>query len=305
MTMFACPRCGGQLPANARFCMNCGQPLAPTPAAATGDPCATSVALPAPNRNAMLWWILGGLLAVSAIVFGLSAAGVLKLRSPDASGPVLARNQDPSNSILPVPARDSDSILPATTPEQKRMPKDVRDWLEHLEKIEKQKQAIVAEQMDDLAVSMSGIQQKVLGMATEGLTDPESTGDPSAVVGDILPVEKISKEWKDLRARFNDYPPGVPAECKELHDQFDGALMQVPGMVSDINAIAGNLFDPEKREKIRDLREIQKSNDEFIDKPLRKSDRLLGDICDKYDERKWFEIKVDGGGGIMSMFGGM
>jgi hypothetical protein len=252
-------------------------------------------------------------MAIAALVFGLGAAGILRLRGSDKPGPVLARGQEPTQSVLTERGPDDNpSILPKqadqpaatlTKPGPVRMPDDVRAWLEHLEKIERAKQALSQDEQDDLMISMRSIDQMVTKAATDGLLDPDSSADPEAGVNDFLPIKKMTADWKELRRQFNQDGPPVPDECKDLHDQYDSALMQVPGVLKDINDIAGNLFDEDKKPKIKGLREVQRTHQDYIDKPLHRSDRLLGDICDHYQTRKWFDIKVDNAGGLMGIPG--
>lgn len=291
--MGPCTRCGAPLPGGAKFCMNCGQP-APAAAVAAGGP--ASLVQTQPKSNAGVWWALGAILAIAAILFGLGAAGILRLRSADKAGPMLVQPGPDQGKLLVKRADDPPPVLQRNQDDPIRMPDDVRAWLEHLERIERAKQELQRDQMDDLMISMRSIEQLVLGAATEGLMDPDAPDNPTAGVNDFLPVEKMTADWKELRRRFNQDGPPCPEECKPLKDEYDGALAQVPGVLNDIGSITGNLFDPEKKSKIKDLREIQQNHREYIDKPLTKSDRMVGQICDKYETKKWFDIKVDSGG---------
>lgn len=269
--------------------MNCGQALAP-PASPSPD---GSAALPMPRRISPVWWAIGGILAVCAALAGLSAMGVLGIMGPKKNDPVLSRGQDPAPSVLQRPGERSAPVLQR---DQVTMPADVRAWLEHLERIEKAKQELQREQADELMIAMSSMSGLVSGFGVEGLLDEETTGDPEAGIEKFMPIDKMMDQWKALRRRFNEEGPPVPEECRTLRDEYDGVLMQVPGVMKDIATIAGNVFDPSKSQKMKDLREIQRTHREYIDVPLRRSDDLLGQICDRYDTRKWFDIKVDAGG---------
>ncbi|MBX7133629.1 MAG: zinc ribbon domain-containing protein [Fimbriimonadaceae bacterium] len=297
--MGPCTRCGTPVPSGAKFCMNCGQP-APVTAPAAGS--SVPMAWPQTKSNAGVWWAIGSVLVIAAVVFGLGAVGILRLRGADKSGPMLVQTGPEQGKILARKAEDPPPVLQRHQDDPIRMPDDVRAWLEHLERIERAKQELQRDQMDDLMISMRSIDQLVAGFATEGLMDPDAPDNPTAGVNDFLPIEKMTADWKELRRKFNQEGPPCPEECKPLRDEYDTALAQVPGVLSDINAIAGDLFDPAKKEKIKDLREVQKSHRDYIDKPLTKSDRLVGEICDRYDTKKWFDIKVDSGG-IMGMPG--
>ncbi|HRI45255.1 MAG TPA: zinc ribbon domain-containing protein [Fimbriimonadaceae bacterium] len=292
-SMLACGRCGSKVSAGARFCMNCGQALAP-PASATATPGdGGAAALPMPRRISPVWWAIGAVLAACAVLAGLGAMGVLGLAGPKKTDPVLSRGQGPAASIL---QRPGERTAPVLKRDQITMPADVRAWLEHLERIEKAKQELQREQADELMIAMSSMNGLVSGFGIEGLLDEETTGDPEASIEKFMPIEKMIGQWKALRRRFNEEGPPVPAECRDLRDHYDGVLMQVPGVMKDIATIAGNVFDPSKSQKMKDLREVQREHRQYIDEPLRRSDDILGQICDRYDTRKWFDIKVDSGG---------
>lgn len=305
--MTPCARCGAPVPAGGRFCMQCGAPVVlstPVPASASSS---GTFPLTLPRSNSGVWWALGVVLVLAAVLVGLQAAGILRmgaggnpkavLTKPGEGGPpLLVAKGDSSEPVMAAKSDSPPSTMPLHRDGPLRMPDDVRAWLEHLERIEKAKQELQRDEMDELMISFRQIEGLVTSKAVEDLIDPEKTGDPAAGVNDFLPIEKMTSDWKDLRRRFLETGPPCPDECVPLRNAFDGALSQVPGSLNDINEIVGNLFDPEKKSKIKDLREVQKSHREFIDKPLKESDRMVQQICDRYDTKKWFDIKVDSGG---------
>lgn len=272
--------------------MHCGSPLR---GAAPGT-------VPAANR-AWGWWGAGiGALAAGLLAAILALSGVLGLGAGRPEPVLVARGSNETPPLLEKHGEAPPSLLADDT-ERIEMPADVRAWLEHLERIEKEKVVIHEDQAIEMMGMMGSIQQQVLGKIGD-LADPDSDAVPAAKADEILPIEDLKKPWIELRRKFNDGPP-VPEECRALRDRYDDALMQVPGAMADIVDIAGNLFDPEKGPRIRELRDLQRKHKQYIDEPMRQADREVGAICSKYRTRKWFSISPDVSlGGALGGFGG-
>src|SRR5688572_13383469 len=136
-----CPRCGSGIPAGATFCLQCGQMFV---AAAGG-----ATALPVVAKRNILPFVLGALGAVIAVFGGLWASGLLSF------------GNTPPETVLRVPAKEQSVGLARRGEQQEpsiaragvRMPDDVRAWLEHLERIEKKKNDLHAEQLSDATVT--------------------------------------------------------------------------------------------------------------------------------------------------------
>ncbi len=272
--------------------MHCGAALRPpAPGSAPGP------------KRAWGWWGAGaGALVAGLLAAILALSGVLGLGAAKQAPILAARGSREAPPLLEKRA-DAPPPLLADTTDHIEMPADVRAWLEHLERIEKEKVQIHEDQAIEMMGMMGSIQQRVLGNIGD-LADPDSDSVPQTKADDILPIEDLKKPWIELREKFNAGPP-VPAECRPLRDRYDNALMQVPGAMADIVDIAGNLFDPEKGPRIRELRDLQRKHKQYIDEPMRQADRDVGEICAKYRTRKWFTISPDVSlGGALGGFGG-
>lgn len=270
--------------------------------------CGTALRAAAPGtapvqKRAWGWWGAGiGALAAGLLAAILALSGVLGLGA-DKPAPILAARGSREAPPLLEKKADAPPPLLSNTTERVEMPADVRAWLEHLERIEKEKVQIHEDQAIEMMGMMGSIQQRVLGEIGD-LADPDSDSVPQTKADEILPIEDLKKPWVELRKKFNEGPP-VPAECRALRDRYDNALMQVPGAMADIVDIAGNLFDPEKGPRIRELRDLQRKHKQYIDEPMRQADGDLAQICAKYDTRKWFSISPDVSlGGALGGFGG-
>lgn len=317
-----CPKCGKPSVAGAAFCMHCGQrfaPATPVMAPAQGQVPMMQGAAPAfpnPNINSKktTWVAIGTALAmILAIFFGLKASGILqfgaknpKLESLKAEGNLSnqellkAEGQDPSIPLLRAEGSQAPPLLNQSA-QRTEMPADIRRWLEHLEAIEKRKNDLSMKQLSQMAVLAQTL--KVLGGGGMGTWNEEEVG----FGGDTGPSETTKSsfdamrpEWNQLIQDFHSYPP--PAECKPIADDYSRAISEIPGMNSDLaDILAGVSNDPAAA--LEKVMKIQNTSSGVIDKYLGASDLKVGDICRKYETRKWFDIKTDVGGGLMGKFG--
>lgn len=322
-----CSKCGKAVVAGATFCMHCGQPLAPArPQTAAPGFSQPAPAFPSPDsangKKTTTIAVVTALAMILAIFFGLKASGMLqlgatspKLQALRAEGEVpkqellksegtspqqdilRAEGSTPNQDLLRAEGSTTPPILDRTQ-QSVVMPDDIRKWLEHLERIEKRKNDLSMKQLAQLTVLMQ--QMKVLGAGMDMLNDngegdsPQPTDTAKAKFDDMRP------EWNRLIADFNSYPP--PAECKPIADDFYRAVSEVPGMNSDLAEIlTGAAQDPASA--LEKVYKIQNTSVNVIDKFFGEADERIGRICRKYETRKWFEIKTDVGGGLMSKFG--
>jgi len=295
-----CPKCGKSAQAGAAFCMHCGQSLAAIAHHAVQPIATPAPAFPKPgagNSKKTTWIAVGTALAmILALFFGLRASGLLQFgaKSPKLES-LRAEGQSPQIPLL----RAEGSSGPPTLqqPAQKvEMPADVRRWLEHLEKIEERKNELSIKQLTQMAVLMQ--QMKVLGGAM-GLLDGD--GDDTAPSDTAKQrFDTLRPDWNQLLSDFNAFPP--PAECKPIADDYSRAINEIPGMNADIGSVLeGASSDPAKA--LEAAMKLQNTSATVIDKYLGEADSKVGDICRKYETRKWFAIKTDVGGGLMGKFG--
>ena len=322
-----CPRCGKAIPANTAFCMHCGASMASfnmTPSTATTAGTSASPALAQSldsqsRRNSLIATAVIAFAALLAVVFGTRAAGVWGTESSRPDGRTLqasgsrpdgsilqARGSSPSG-ILMAPGNRPAPILAADAKAPDKMPVDVYNWLKHLEKCEAQKVALAGDQSAEVTVWMQ--KNSVLG-AGMGMMDPydqsgpegDNDKDPGTYTkGKIL---DLRPKWTALYQFFRSYPP--PAECKPIADDFDKAIVEVPGMMGDLGDILnGTSGSPD--DALKKLKKMQNSSYGDIDRYFIRCDGKLGDICGKYHMNKWFNVKGDVmAGGIMGKlpFGG-
>jgi len=294
-----CPRCGNVIGAGAAFCPNCGLFLA-APSAANGG--AAPVAIPAQRSNGTLWAILGTLLVVVALVFGLKAAGILQFgaRIPDGrtlsaqgSGPVdtLGLRGTPPPTSLQQPHQNGPG-----------MPDDVRRYLHHVERIEKAKNELESRMIAELQIFKTK-----LGTfeGAEGLLnhDQDLGGDGKRVDQETHDTfGDVKGRWEKIVTDFKSVDP--PPQCVQLRDNYYRALSEVPGLAGDVADIM-NLVQTDPASALQKAQGMQNKSSEFIDKYFGKADDDLGQICSIYNTSKWFDIKKDVGGGSLSLGGGL
>lgn len=316
-----CPKCGKPSGAGAAFCMHCGQrfaPATPVMAPVQGQVPMMQGAAPAfPNPNISskksTWIAIGTALAmILAIFFGLKASGILqfgaknpKLESLKAEGNLAsqellkAEGQDPTIPLLRAEGSQAPPLL-SQGAQRVEMPADIRRWLEHLEAIEKRKNDLSMKQLSQMAVLMQ--QLKVLGGGMSILNEEEGGygGDTGPSETAKTSFDAMRPEWDQLLSDFRSYPP--PAECKPIADDYNRAVTEIPGMNSDLaDILAGVANDPAAA--LEKVMKIQNTSSSVIDRYLGSTDSKVGDICRKYETRKWFDVKSDVGGGLMGKFG--
>lgn len=328
-----CPKCGKPSVAGAAFCMHCGQrfaPATPVMAPVQGQVPMMQGAAPAfpnPNINSKkTTWvaIITALAMILAIFFGLKASGILqfgaknpriealkaegnltpqellKAEGQDPNIPLLrAEGQDPTIPLLRAEGSQGPPAL-SHSAQRTEMPADIRRWLEHLEAIEKRKNDISMKQLAQMTVLMQ--QMKVLGGGMGLLNEDEGGygGDTGPSETAKTSFDAMRPEWNQLITDFKSYPP--PAECKPIADDYSRAITEIPGMNSDLaDILAGVANDPAAA--LEKVMKIQNTSSNVIDKYLGATDSKVGDVCRKYETRKWFDIKTDVGGGLMGKFG--
>jgi hypothetical protein len=252
------------------------------------------------NRMVMVGVAIAALLAV---LFGLKAAGLLKLGAATPQ-PALQVRADGPTPALALPAEVKPAPLQQGA-ERKQMPADVEEWLKHLEKCEQEKVTISGDQMAEAMVLMQKMQALGAGM---GLMDPydqskdgEEDKDPGSYAkGKVM---DFRPRWEQLLAFFNSKVP--PEECKPLAADFNRALGEVPGMMGDIGDILNSVSnDPSAA--LQQMQKFKGGSYGDIDRYFARADQKLSEICKKYDHNKWFNIKADvQGGSPISMFGNM
>ena len=296
-----CPRCESPVPDGANFCMRCGNPMTrerPQPAAAAaaaGSAIPQMPAAPAALRNNQLTpYMIMGLLILVIFLLGY---GVSTLQAKAQPGPEMEAVHRRKNNLI------------ATAQPLPGMPPSVHDWLEHLRRIEEQKNKLAAEQVAEVKTYATKFQ--ALGPAAGLLSNPDSEDDNT---NPTVPVQQMttdmSKPWNDLIKDYQSLPP--PPECQKLADEYFSGLNEIPAEMSDIQDLLSNLSkqmstanpssgeSPENKDALKKAEGMQGKSSQDIDTHFTNSDELLGEVCNKYNTRKWFSISSDMGGGLLS-----
>lgn len=315
-------------PDGAQFCPNCGNDLrlfqqspaqkqqvpvreqmrkasmAAAPAGYFQAQSAASAVMPAPAKKKLkVGWIIAGVAALMLIAFGFVATKLLAKSATNDPSKVLAKQGATSGPMLQVTGKEA-PVLGQTAKVPTEMPDDVLRWLQHLERIEKQRGKLARQGLSDLMVMAQSAQ---FGTDLDSLKSL-ATGDPDAP--DPTPAaDKIAesnvgtkKAWSDLRVDFDSYPP--PAECQTIANSYGHALDETGAMITDINdAIAQSKDDVNAA--LKKLYGMQHTSGD-IDKFGSETDDKVKAICEKYNKRKWFSISSDfGNSNIFQSLGGL
>lgn len=245
--------------------------------------------------------MLGIILAVGAIVGVVIGTGVLQRGDKLAGVPSLQAKGETPRGSLPLQGEQAPAAMPKTA-ERAVMPDDVRAWLLHLEQIEARKVELSLRQTADMIKFQQMI--SVLG-AGIGAMNPFDMSEGEETPPDQVTQSKftdLKPEWEQLIADFQSFPP--PQECQPLANDYFRAISEIPGMTSDIIDILNNVTaDPSGA--LQRISTLQGKSYNDIGKYFIQSDQRLGDICSKYNERKWFNIKSDVVGvGTLGKLGG-
>lgn len=296
-----CPRCGKPIGVGATFCMHCGQMFAAVSqgqAPMTPVIPAAMVPVQASRTRSMVAGAALTLLVLAAVVWGLNSAGVLRLGGGSSPGSALkqAGEGQGGNSLLAPGAGDGGSMLEAqgnsdpgamlpSQAERARMPQDVYDWLLFLEQIERKKERLNSRQMDMLVQLFVDVTKASAGAGMLDM-DGEVHGSPEKNPASDLQASAtdLAKGWDALVKEFTSRTP--PRECNDLYLRYDEALTQIKSQIGDIQGILGG----DLSSALVTVRKWKGASEGTVDSPLDDSDKLLGQICAKYDVRKWFGI---------------
>ncbi len=270
-----CPRCHKETDPGGAFCMHCGLPL--------GSP---------RKSRAWLGWLLGGALAVGILLFGTMSV-LSSQRGPEPPPILEARGTPPSTGLLEQRGAPAQAVTPAV---QAQMPQAIRDWLQHLERIEARKNELSRKQTSQmlvLAAQMKGLS------ALLGLLEDDHAPTPAEQAG--AKVEDLKPEWNALIEDFIAFPP--PEECKLLGQEYYRALSEIPIAMNEVLGIMGAASSGDPADAVDSLRRMQNSSFETIDARLQTANEELGKICGKYQVSKWFSIRSDSGGSLLGIPG--
>lgn len=266
----------------------------------------------AQSRRQRTGLIVGSVLAVAVLVLGSRQLGLSQgTQAPDFGGAMQARSAAPppitAESSGPPPPLLTEAAVPP--PEAARMPADIREWLEHLERIERQRQALATQQVSAAMVSLTMLQgagatQQILdGLLDTGEEDTTTTPETPNPAAELQrDNQDFQAEWEKLMADFRALPP--PPACVPLRNSYDQTLGQTEMMIDEIvGAMDKAGSDPQAA--LRDLFGMRGTSGGRIDAAAAQSNRNLEEVCRPYDVRPWFQIQTDSQAGILGKMGGL
>jgi hypothetical protein len=253
---------------------------------------------------------VGIALFVVAVLAGLLGSGILGLGQGRGSA-VTTNIALGGRVMLPAPSDKPNTILESGTQgnvftgkTKKVMPQEILDWLKHLEATEKRRVDLT---MNEQATLLSQLTMLNGVGSTEGfvqglLRDGEDFDQQSPAREIQGQGEEHKKEWLGLHTFFDSKQP--PAECVPIRNVYTQCLGETQAMYTEVSEILQSVGDDPKG-AVAKLMKMQGKSTDRIDVPGRQTDKLVQEICDKYDTSKWFEVKADIGGGMGGFLGGL
>lgn len=249
--------------------------------------------------------LLLGTVGVNLFGVGMGLGGPVTRAAHKIAEPVTE-----ASATSPTPVTESGAAPSAVTIDNasvKKMPKDVLDWLKHLERIEKLRKDLGTEEIAGLLSQLAMLQGVgATEEAMKGLLDDGSEGEPvppSKEIGDEASKQKA--RWRNLIADFDSLPP--PTECIPIRNSYSQCLGETQAMIGEVLDTVRSANDDPKA-AVAGLMKMRGKSESRIDIAAKQTDGGVQDICDKYGATKWFSISADVGGGmgnVLSGLGGM
>lgn len=240
------------------------------------------------RRNMMIAIALGCVAALFAGGFALKSMGLLFANGQKPDDSVLtAQGKLPGNGALVAVGNTPPPILEVGAVKPAEMPDDIYKWLEHLRISEEKRAEITMSQLTTAYTEKEKSQLAggvdALKDALNGIDDPNSElHSPTEKLATVL--KQMHDQVRDVQGFFESVPP--PKECVPIRDAYDQALTEEAGQMGDI-------ADHMATGDIEKLLKMEGKSAKGIDSAGAKTDRLVGEICDKYHKRRWFSIESD------------
>lgn len=302
-----CAQCGNAFRPGDRFCSLCGAPAVAVaaPEAQTRQaqtPQARDLYATAPRSWKKPALFVG--LTLLLLAFLWTGQAFLRRDVPTPTEPVLRAVLPPETPMLQRPAEQAPVLQqPTQQPAQTRMPDDVRAWLEHLERIERQRQEVATRELSGLLVQFVTLQAGATMGKIQGLLGDPLAPEPAPPTHDIRDAgQRIRQQFAALRAEFDRVP--APPQCIHAHASYSQTLGETSVMVNEVlTALEQSAADPQAA--VAALTGMRGTSAQRIDAHAREADSRVAEIFAYYNEPKWFSIASDVGGGITSMIPGM
>lgn len=229
-------------------------------------------------------------------------AGIPVAAMPEgSSSPVLSILEQPAAPTLAASMHTGEPVTQKPQTET-TMPADVRDWLEHLARIEQARQDLAGEQAGRAAALMADLQANGGGRNMAALAGGDEDAIPTSETRRTGEARNFTDDlrapWRALEQRFASVPP--PAECAGIAQTFAGALEETGAMMAEVSsALAKSEDSPQAALQV--LYAMQGRSASRIDRPLKNVDGGVQDLCAKYSVRKWFDVGESSGGFLAKM----
>ena len=247
---------------------------------------------PIEQRKSPLGWIFGIACLAALIILGLFVMNMLQKTGQESPGNFLGKQGKEPPPILQKTGETA-PVLADHAQAAKKMPPEILRWLEHLERIERKRGKLASEGLAGFMVLAQSAQFGTDLKGLEGLAsgDPEANMPQSAADTLNHSSAETKSQWLALHREFDSLPP--PPECQTIADSYAHALDETGAMITDVmDQLNVAKDDPQKA--LQSLYGM-KNQSTAIDQYGNETDRKVGDICDKYDTRKWFSISSDFG----------
>ena len=258
---------------------------------------AVPVAMPGPNltnafeqqrrKTTLIAIVIGCIAAVCAGGFALKSMGLIGATGQTPEDKLLAAQGRTAVAPLAAVGQTQETPLGVVGQKPLEMPDDIYQWLEHLRKSEDKRNEIT---MSQLTSAYTEKEKSQVAGGVDALKDllngiDDGTSEmhpPTEKLAELL--KKMHDECHEVLVYFDSVEP--PAECVPIRDAYDQALNEEAAQMGDIadHLAAG---DMEK------LLKMEGKSAQGIDTAGAKTDRLVGEICDKYHKRRWFDIASD------------
>jgi len=263
-----CPKCAFDAGVS-KFCPQCGRGL--------------DVSF-GPKKSRAVWVGLAiGVVCIAGLLF---AAGALRVRGNEGD-PSLRIGGSAQDVALrqrgeakpPALALQGEQGSPAVNQTGMTMPDDVRKWLEHLKRIDKQREGFNSTFAMKL-IGKIGSMQPGTYFEEEPARAEEAhrRGEAGGMIGEV------DTFFSNLAADFQSLPP--PAECGPIASQYASVLLETRAMLGQIYTAMTNL-------DTRALEAMQGTTFQRLDTKAEDTNGKISAICKKYHEPNKYEVFVD------------
>ena len=254
------------------------------------------------KQDKLVWITVGVLLLVAlGIAVAVGTANLVSAFGRERPAPninKLARAPGSPSLVREAKAPDQPSLTVQKS--LKKMPDDVRAWLEHLAETERRRGQLSNRNMGQVMALMPtaglGIDvQGVKDMTDPDVNVPHTQADTLKENGD-----QVRAEWEQLMQFYVSVQP--PQECMDVANTYHHAIQETGAMIGDIlDSLAKSKEDP--KAALQALYAMQNTS-KTIDQYGKDTDYGVQVICDKYDTRKWFSVNADyGNSNVFGAFG--